>query len=178
MPTRRRLSFGPGREFRLNSSALALPTSIFDPPVLDPAAFPAVADQRFGDAEALIETGDEERANGSHYLLGFVVEILLKSRLLRHPAFADKGDALHGEVYKAVRVHHDLSKMCELLDRWQSLYNLLRRRGRRDGIDYERMLKKLAGEWTVFARYATVRSDLASARSVRDDVALLKEVLK
>ena len=178
MPTHHRPSFCAAATPASNSTALAPPSSIFDPPVLDPTAFPAVADHRFGDASALIETDDEERANGAHYLLGFVVKILLNARLIRDPAFADRRDALHGEVFRAVRVHHDLGKMCALLDDWQALYDALRERGRRDGVDYERMLKKLAGEWTVFARYATVRSDLTSARAVRDDVERLKEILK
>ena len=137
-----------------------------------------MAEQRFGDAEALIATGVDDRANGAQYLLGFVIEILLKGRLLDHPAFADKSDPLHNKVVKAVEHHHDFAKMCDLHNDWQGLYGALRQRGVREGIDYERMLQTLAGEWTVFARYATAASDLASARTMRGDVKNLKEILK
>ena len=111
-------------------------------------------------------------------MLGFVIEILLKGRLLNHPAFVNKEDKRHADVLAAVQSHHDLTKMCGLLDDWQGLYAAVRARGQRDGIDYDRMLKTLTAEWTIFARYALVSSDLASARAMRDDVKHLKEILK
>jgi hypothetical protein len=50
---------------------------------LKPSAMATVAERRFGDAQALVNTGDNARANGAAYLAGFVVEILLKAQLVR-----------------------------------------------------------------------------------------------
>jgi hypothetical protein len=145
---------------------------------MDRRAAANVAEQRFGDAESLIATGDDERANGAHYLLGFAIEILLKGRLLDHPAYQDRGDKRYHAVRSAVWGHHDLKRMCDLLDQEQALFDILSARGRRDGNDYVRLLQEIAGEWTVFARYAVARSNILSAREMRDRVAILKEILK
>lgn len=48
-----------------------------------PSAMVIVAQRRFDDAEALCRTGENARANGAAYLAGFVIEILLKARLVR-----------------------------------------------------------------------------------------------
>lgn len=50
---------------------------------LKPSALVTVAERRFDDAEALCRTGENARANGAAYLAGFVIEILLKARLVK-----------------------------------------------------------------------------------------------
>lgn len=65
-------------------------TSIFDKQsTAKPSAMRTVAERRYGDAEALRKTGENERANGVAYLSGFVIEILLKALLIEgHPSIA------------------------------------------------------------------------------------------
>lgn len=48
---------------------------------LKPPAMRTVAERRFADAQALINTKMNARANGAIYLAGFVIEILLKTQL-------------------------------------------------------------------------------------------------
>jgi hypothetical protein len=49
---------------------------------LTPTQLRTVAERRFADAEALRDTKANARANGTMYLAGFVVECLLKAKLL------------------------------------------------------------------------------------------------
>jgi len=48
-----------------------------------PGQMTAVAERRFRDAEALFETGQNDRANGVVYLCGICIEILLKAQLMK-----------------------------------------------------------------------------------------------
>ena len=140
----------------------------------------AVADRRFGDAEALVATGDNARANGAQYLTGLVVEILLKGQLLRlHPRLAATGSA---EVLAADRVvwsliwrSHDLAEMLEHLP---DLRRAVRTRGERAGQPYDRWLGEICGRWTIFARYSPFTSKMADARNWLEQVRQLKEALR
>lgn len=88
---------------------------------LKPSAMVTVADRRFGDAQALCDTGKNARANGSLYLAGFVVEILLKAQLVRKfNAIAKKpahevADDAEREVWSLIWRRHDLDGMLEHL---------------------------------------------------------------
>src|SRR6266853_3568211 len=55
---------------------------IFDKVKLSPAQLRTVAQRRFDDADYLRKSGDNARANGVFYLGGFVIECLLKAKLL------------------------------------------------------------------------------------------------
>jgi hypothetical protein len=60
--------------------------SIFERRVPTPREAREVAESRLGDAECLRESHSDERANGAMYLGGYVIEILLKAKLIeRHP---------------------------------------------------------------------------------------------
>ncbi len=69
-----------------------MPSGIFAKQTdIRPSQLTAVAERRFIDARALFETGENARANGSQYLSGIVVDILLKAQLMRHyPAISRK----------------------------------------------------------------------------------------
>lgn len=56
--------------------------TIFDRLRLRPSQLRTVVDRRFDDAETLRRTGENARANGAIYLGGFVIECLLKAKLL------------------------------------------------------------------------------------------------
>ena len=140
----------------------------------------AVADRRFGDAEALVTAGDNARANGAQYLTGLVVEILLKGQLLRlHPRLAVVGPA---EVVVADRLvwsliwrSHDLAEMLEQLP---DLRRAVRTRGERAGQPYDRWMAEICGRWTIFARYSPLTSKMADARNWLEQVRLLQEALR
>jgi len=152
---------------------------IFDKePQLKPSAMAAVAERRFGDAEPLSRTGENARANGVAYLVGFVVEILLKARLIdRYPEIARKrqhevSDA-ERDLWRLIWKQHDLEGM---LERMSELEAALKSRGERDGQDYLAELKKVCATWTIQARYSSRTMLSAEAREWLERVWVLKEL--
>lgn len=137
---------------------------------LRPAQLVAVAERRFADAQALVATGQNERANGAQYLGGYVVEILLKARLLRHPALRDRHHPDHAKLQRAVYQKHDLELLLSVLNAWRRLDQVLTAHGARAGVDYLAMLKQVCAAWTVHARYSTQSSTIAEARALLDAV--------
>jgi hypothetical protein len=139
----------------------------------------AVADRRFGDAEALVATGDNARANGAQYLAGIVLEIRLKGRLLQgrpHLQTAASGAlsvedrAIWGLIWRS----HDLGAM---LDRLPQVRVAAERRGVLAGEPYARWLATICGEWTIVARYSAHTSTIAAARAMLEQVRVLKELI-
>jgi hypothetical protein len=140
----------------------------------------AVADRRFGDAVALVETGDNARANGAQYLAGIVIEILLKGQLLkRYPSAASKMvDDLspdESEVWKLIWRSHDLG---DILDRLPLLRASLAERSRRAGTPYLRWLTGICERWTIHARYSPHTSTMSDAKEMLKRVRTLKELIK
>lgn len=139
----------------------------------------AVAEQRFGDAQALRKTGENERANGALYLGGFVIEILLKMQLVQ--AFPSTTRAAASGLQRPHRFQqlvwssHDLAA---LLDELPQLEAALRSKGRQDGCDYVTQLKSICQIWTIQARYSSHKIGMKQASDFLDRVANLKEVLK
>lgn len=145
-----------------------------------PSAMATVAERRFGDAEALCGTGDNARANGAVYLAGFVIEILLKARLVAaFPPISRKRRhevaPSEQEIWDQIWRRHDLGRMLGML---RDLEATLIRRGERDGINYVSELKKVDAEWSILARYSTRTMLMEEARQILERVRLLKEVLK
>jgi hypothetical protein len=147
---------------------------------LKPSAMATVAERRFVDAETLRKTDENARANGVAYLVGFVVEILLKARLVqRFAAIAKKPLSKvtddEREVWSLIWRRHDLESM---LDQMPELEAALKKRGERDGTDYAADLKKICATWTIQARYSphTIRMD--EAAEMLERVRALKELLK
>jgi hypothetical protein len=70
---------------------MAKPTIFRSHTALRPSTMATVAERRLDDAQALSDTGRNAHANGVAYLAGFVIEILLKARLVaKFPATARK----------------------------------------------------------------------------------------
>src|SRR5438132_14293983 len=85
---------------------------------LKPTAMHTVAKRRFDDAQALCKTRDNARGNGVAYLAGFVIEILLKARLvMKFPVTARKRQHAVGEaergIWSLIWRSHDLETMLE-----------------------------------------------------------------
>lgn len=148
--------------------------------VLSPTAMKTAAERRFRDAEALCNTGDNERAVGAQYLCGFVVEILLKRRLvLGHSVTAKKQQhGLHKterKIWNLIWRSHDLADMVDALgDQWKSA---IEARGQRAGKPFLKYLNDVCSEWTIQARYSSQSSKIAEAREMLQRVEMLKEIL-
>ena len=147
---------------------------------LKPSTLNAVAERRFDDAEALVHTGKNARANGAAYLAGFVVEILLKARLIsKYPAIARKRqhEVRDGEreVWTLIWKQHDLEGM---LNRLPEMEAALEKRGELDGASYLADLKSLCATWTIYARYSPRTMRVDEARAILERVRRVKELLK
>ena len=148
---------------------------IFERQRLRPPQMRTVADRRFADAECLRKTGQNQRANGAMYLGGFVIECLLKAKLLEKHKWLQSapGDlrkrsederALHALCYR----QHDLDG---LLVRLPNVTQMLARRG------LLKTLQEICGSWTVFARYSPRNTTIAHAKMFLADIRELKKWL-
>ena len=152
---------------------------IFERQVLRPSQLYAVAEKRFGDAKALCDTQDNERANGAMYLCGFVIEILLKARLVQLGASATKiqRDVPPAEkkVSQLIWKSHNLVEMLAELPLVEAT---VKKAGERSGKPLEQWLKDICKTWTIYARYSSRSATIADARLMLDRVRQLKEILK
>ena len=147
---------------------------------VEPSQMWAVAQRRFGDAEALVATGDNARANGAQYLAGLVLDILLKAQLLQtYPQARRPASETDSKVTRRARTliwqSHELDEMLDLLP---NLESAIVERGRRAGVDYLRMLRAICAVWKPFVRYSTRTSDITAAATMVEEVRQLKEMLK
>jgi hypothetical protein len=151
--------------------------------VLAPSAMATVADRRFADAEALVATGSNARANGAIYMSGIVLDILLKAQLVRrYPGVAGARPHDLGrlapedrEVWHLVWRSHEIEQM---FDRLPHLEAALTARGVRNGTDYAVRLKQLCAMWSIQIRYSAQTALISEAREFLDGVRTLKELLK
>jgi hypothetical protein len=148
--------------------------------LLKPSAMATVAERRFDDADALCRTGQNARANGVVYLVGFVVEILLKAQLVKkYPSIAKKRShelrAEEGQIWRMIWRQHDLEVM---IDQMPELKAALKARGECDGENYFDELMKVCASWTVYARYSPMTMQMGEAEQWLERVRLLKELLK
>jgi hypothetical protein len=139
-----------------------------------------VAERRFADAEVLAATKQNARANGCAYLAGFVIEILLKARLVqKFPVIARKRQhevsADEQEVWSLIWRRHDLDAM---LDQMPELEAGLKKKAERDQLDLFGDLKTICATWTIHARYSPSTMVMRQAQQLLDRVRSLKEVLK
>ena len=139
-----------------------------------------VAERRFADAEALAATKQNARANGCAYLAGFVIEILLKARLVqKYPVIARKRQhqvsANEQDVWGLIWRRHDLDAM---LEQMPELEAALKKKAERSAVDLFGDLKKICATWTIHARYSPSTMVMREAKELLDRVRLLKEVLK
>ncbi len=142
----------------------------------------AVAEGRFADAECLLDSRRQERANGAIYLAGFVIEILLKALLLErrpnlqgpvNPATLSTQDKI---AFDLINRSHDLDRMYVFMQsEIDKKLSEFRTRGGRSALD---AFKAICEEWTVFARYSSALGNLEDARRYVDDIREVKKWLK
>jgi hypothetical protein len=154
---------------------------IFQKIKLRPSQLRTVADRRFNDAAALRDTGKNERANGAIYLAGFVVECLLKAKLLEiHPWLANAGfpqgrSTADRQLWSLCYRSHDLD---EILARLPTVTTRISALEQRSAQRLGQSLKSICAQWTVFARYSPYNADIDDARVFLDQVEELKPWLR
>jgi len=147
---------------------------------LRPSAMATVAERRFDDAEALKNTHQNARANGVAYLVGFVIEILLKARLVsKFPETAKKRQhqVADGErdLWRLIWREHDLEGMLSWLPELEAA---MQKQGEEDGQRYFDNLKYICATWTIQARYSSYTINMGEAADLLERVQALKELLK
>ena len=148
---------------------------------LRPTQLRTVADRRFDDAGALRATRQNARANGAMYLGGFVVECLLKARLLEKFQWLQSAGSPAGRSRDEQRLwslcyrSHDLD---EILAQLPEVTERLSRLEQRESNRLVQSLKSVCGQWTIFARYSPYNADIDDARRFLDVIEELKPWLK
>lgn len=146
--------------------------SVFDRIPLNARQLRTVADRRYVDADYLRASGRNRHANGVLYLGGFVLECLLKARLLE--AFPQltlpprPGDARGLRRYDLLW-RHDLAAIVEELPGLVQRLNDLGAGGR-----FALTLRSLCGRWTIFARYSPKTATMQEADLFLDQIKDLK----
>jgi hypothetical protein len=153
---------------------------IFSKRRLKPSQLRAVAERRFGDAQCLLDSANQERANGAIYMAGFVLECLLKAMLLeRHPNLGKPVDpaklsSSDREVLNLL-YSHDLEEMIVYLPELKrKLEGITTKTGRSVWHEFAAICE----EWTVYARYATISAKLEHAAGYLETVKEVKKWLK
>ena len=144
---------------------------------LRPSQLRTVAQRRFDDAEALRRTRRNRHANGAMYLAGFVIECLLKAKLmekylwLRTATFPGGPGKKEQRIWSLCYRSHDLGEILwhlpEVSDRVAN--------GGRGLLD---SLRSICGQWTIFARYSTRTATMSEAAAFLDQIRELKECLR
>ncbi|HWP41343.1 MAG TPA: hypothetical protein VNL70_10495 [Tepidisphaeraceae bacterium] len=153
---------------------------IFERQRLTASQLRTVAERRFDDAEYLRNSRLNARANGIFYLGGFVIECLLKARLVeeypsvvlvRDPALLSRQDRA---IWDLVFRSHDLDSMLSHLP------SLTRKMAvaHSGGFDALAKLRKICSQWTVFARYSTHSETMEHASRFLQTIRELKRWLK
>jgi hypothetical protein len=153
---------------------------IFKKVRLRPTQLRTVAERRFDDAETLRKSGQNARANGAMYLGGFVIECLLKAKLLeRFPWLQSAGTAagrsktdqhLWSLCYRSHDLDEILDKIPEVVDRLSAMEG-------RQSNRLVQSLKSICGQWTIFARYSPYTADIDDARIFLEQIRELKSWL-
>ena len=140
-------------------------------------ALRTVADRRFGDAVALRDTKNNERANGAMYLAGFVVECLLKAQMLVEHAWLGNASRAalktdeQRELWSLCYRRHDLDEIFARLPKLRATIDSRGQMGRRKPSE---LLRDVCAEWTILARYSSRSADIGEASAFLEKVRELK----
>lgn len=153
---------------------------VFERQRLSAAQLRLVAQRRYDDADYLRCSGKNARANGVLYLGGFVIECLLKAKLVeQYPAVANERDpaklaVADRELWNLLNRSHDLTDILNRLPDVRAKMLAVRHRG--GGVAYAR-LQAICNEWTIFARYSTRTETMAFASAFLDNIKELRSWL-
>jgi hypothetical protein len=158
-----------------------LGSNIFSKSRLRPSQMRTVAERRFGDAEYLFDSAENERANGAMYLAGFVIECLLKASLFEWHKWLQSSRSSEGlsaadrQIWSLCFRSHDLD---EILSHLPELTERLAKLPRESPGTLLKSLKHVCGSWTIFARYSPHSATIREASQFLDRVKGLREWLK
>ena len=150
---------------------------IFKKVRLRPAQLRTVSHRRFDDADALRDTKENARANGAIYLGGFVIECLLKARLLERFPWLQSAGSPEGRpkedqyLWSLCYRSHDLD---EILAKIPEITERLSRLEQRESGRLSQSLKSICGQWTIYARYSPYNADIDDARKFLDEIEEIK----
>jgi hypothetical protein len=155
--------------------------SIFDRVRLRPSQVRAVAERRFMDSRALIDTRKLIHTNGAMYLAGFVVECLLKARLLekhawlQHTPSAEVLPPDRRRLWSLCYQSHELGQIAACLP--EVLLDLQRAEpaGSRR---LSQMFATVCNTWTIYARYSPRLATMDEAVEFIDRIKELKPWLR
>ncbi len=140
---------------------------IFDKQRLTATQLRTVADRRLDDARYLCDSGRNARANGAMYLAGFVLELMLKAKLLeKHPVLSngvrpERGSAALRRAWELCYRSHDLSLLLAALP---EVARHVMDADQRGHAGLYSMLQSACGEWTIYARYSSRSATIPDAR--------------
>jgi hypothetical protein len=155
--------------------------AIFERRRLTAGQLRTVAERRYGDAQCLRDSGNNERANGVFYIGGFVIECLLKARLLDQFPFVGKATSTQDlppsdrALWLLIYRSHDLD---EMLGYAPDVERKIELADRIDGAGRLRKLRAICAEWSIFARYSPHTTTMTKASIFLDDVKELRKWLK
>jgi hypothetical protein len=136
------------------------------------------------DAEALRRTGSNARANGAMYLGGFVIECLLKAKLLdEFPWLQNAGPQHKADSSRAGRSREDnrLYSLCyqshdldEILAKLPGIAQKLSGLEHRESTRLRTSLKNICASWTIYARYSPQSANINDAQDFLEQIKELK----
>jgi hypothetical protein len=151
--------------------------SIFAKARLRPSQLRTVAGRRLDDAEYLERSGKNRHANGAMYLGGFVLECLLKAKLLekyrwlRSAGSADGKPKPDRHIWNLCYRWHDLEALLAVLP---EIRERLQNSGPRGRSRLLEQLNEVCSLWSVFARYSPQTATMKDAKGFLDIVRELK----
>lgn len=152
--------------------------SIFDlTKDLKPTQIRTVAQRRYADAQFLFNVGANGQLNAAMYLGGFVIECLLKARLLEKSAGNVRfgiEDKQTDRIVRLVFQSHDLQKMLAELP---EIEQQLQKQDQQRGTDLLRQLRAICTVWTIYARYSTQLANRNEAKRFLDNIREIKRCL-
>ena len=165
------------KKARITKEGKAKSRSIFDKMTLRPGQMRTVADRRFGDAEALRKTKSNARANGAMYLGGFVVEILLKAKLVEKFTWLQSTgskEGLSGRDKRLWRLCYQRHALDEILAQLPETMDRLSSAEQQPGNRLTQNLKNVCAKWTIFARYSPHSASITDADDFLNRIKELK----
>jgi hypothetical protein len=152
---------------------------VFERVRLKPTQLRTVADRRYADAQYLCASQQNRHANAVLYLGGFVVECLLKARLMQRFAWLQAPhtkrvpSARERRLYDLCYRWHDLAAILEHLP--EVLEQLTRTDPTgRTGV----ALRTVCERWTVFARYSPRTATMEEAEQFLDQIKEIRACLR
>ena len=155
--------------------------SIFAKVKVRPDQLRVVADRRFEDADCLRRTRQNARASGAMYLGGYVIECLLKAKLLERyrwlQSVASPQDRPQAEreLWSLCYRKHSLDELLAKLPEVQARLAAVEQRGKQKLLS---ALKEICARWTVFARYSPHSATISEAKQFLSQVKELKSWLR